>query len=77
VQSIAILIPTARVGTGIYQPNNIFLIEEIIAWLAGVGPKNAVIRLYNRSTACPLVFAELATAAYRLHNVYQRSSTIA
>jgi hypothetical protein len=56
VESIAVLIPTACVGTGMYQTNDIFysMIEEIIAWLAGVGPKNTLIRLYIKNNGQPL-----------------------
>jgi hypothetical protein len=56
VESIAVLVPTVCVGTGYFQPNQIFysLIEEIIGWLAGVGPKNTLIRLYNNNNGQPL-----------------------
>jgi hypothetical protein len=55
VEFIAILVPTVCVGTGHYQPNFIFysLIEEIIAWLAGVGPRNTLIRLYIQNNGQP------------------------
>jgi len=57
VSSIAVLVPTACIGTGIFQTNNIFyaLIEETIGWLACVGPKHTLVRLYleNSGQALP------------------------
>lgn len=56
VRSIPVLVPTACVGTGYYQPIDIFyaLIEEIIGWLARVGPKHTLVRLYRNSYGQPL-----------------------
>ena len=57
VTSIPVLIPTACIGTGSYQPEIIFyaLLEEIIGWLARVGPKNSLVRLYHQNHGQPLV----------------------
>lgn len=56
VRSIPVLVPTACVGTGYFQPILIFyaLIEEIIGWLAGVGPKYTLVRLYRDNYGQPL-----------------------
>jgi len=57
VESISILIPATCVGTGIFQPNLVFyaLLEEIIGWLARVGPKNTLVRLYHQNHGQPLI----------------------
>lgn len=59
VESIAVLVPTAYVGTGSYQHIHIFhaLLEEIIGWMAGVGPKHSLVRLYNRNNREPLAIS--------------------
>jgi len=51
VESIPILIPATCIGTGVCQPNLVFhaLLEEIIGWLARVGPKNTLVRLYHQN----------------------------
>jgi hypothetical protein len=56
VRSIPVLIPTACVGTETFQPKLIFyaLIEEAVGWLARVGPKNSLVRLYHNSRGQPL-----------------------
>jgi hypothetical protein len=56
VASIPVLVPTASVGTGIYQPIDIFysLLEEIIGWLACAGPKDALVRLFHQNHGRPL-----------------------
>jgi len=48
VTSIPVLIPTAFVGTDNVHTTLIFyaLVEEIIGWLARVGPRHSLIRLY-------------------------------
>jgi len=55
VEAIPILVPSACVGTGIYRPTDIFyaLLEEIIAWLARVGPKSTLVRLYLQNHGQP------------------------
>ena len=55
VESIPIVVPTVCVGTGTYQPIEIFyaLIEEIIGWLAHVGPKDTLLRLYRQRHGQP------------------------
>lgn len=57
VATIPVLVPTACIGTGSYQPHDIFysLLEEIIGWLAQVGPKNTLVRLYLKNHDHPLV----------------------
>jgi hypothetical protein len=47
IRSIPVLVPTACVGTNNIQPNIIFyaLSEEVIRWLAGVGPRHALVGL--------------------------------
>lgn len=59
VESIAVLVPTAYVGTRIYQHIHIFnaLLEEIIGWMAGVGPKHSLVRLYHQNNREPLAFS--------------------
>jgi hypothetical protein len=49
VMSTPVLVPTACVGTNTIQPNIIFyaLVEETIGWLAGVGPKHSLVRLWG------------------------------
>ena len=56
VTSIHVLLPTALVGTNQYQTSLIFyaLIEELIGWLAGIGPKHSLIRLYRNQNGQPL-----------------------
>ena len=51
VTSIPVLVPTAFVGTNTYQSNVIFyaLVEEMIGWLARVGPKHSLLRLYLKN----------------------------
>jgi hypothetical protein len=51
ITSIPVLIPRAFVGTDNYQTTLIFyaLVEEIIGWLAHVGPKHSLIRLYRKN----------------------------
>ena len=48
VTSIPVLVPTAFVGTNTYQPNFIFyaLVEELIGWLARIGPRHSLVRIY-------------------------------
>jgi hypothetical protein len=49
VSSIPVWVPRTCVGTNFIQPNVIFyaLSEETIGWLAGVGPKHSLCRLYG------------------------------
>ena len=49
VTTIPVIVPTVWLGTTILGHDDIFyaLIEEIIVWLAGVGPKHTLIRLYH------------------------------
>ena len=49
VTTIPVIVPTAWLGTTILAHDDIFyaLIEEIIVWLAGVGPKHTLMRLYH------------------------------
>jgi len=56
VSSIAVLVPNACIGTGIIKSNQIFyaLIEETIGWLACVGPKHTLVRLYLENNRQPL-----------------------
>ena len=51
VTTIPVTVPTACLGTTILGHDDIFyaLIEEIIVWLAGVGPKHTLIRLYHHN----------------------------
>jgi hypothetical protein len=51
VTSIPVLIPIAFVGTDNIQTELIFyaLVEEMIGWLACVGPKHSLIRLYVKN----------------------------
>src|SRR5258708_39236845 len=51
VSSIPVLIPSSSVGTGNVQLEVVFcaLLEEIIGWLAGVGPKNTLVRLFGNN----------------------------
>jgi hypothetical protein len=51
ITSIPVLIPRAFVGTDINQNTFIFyaLVEEIIGWLAHIGPKHSLLRLYRRN----------------------------
>jgi hypothetical protein len=57
VASIPVLVPTACIGTGIHQHYTIFyaLLEEVIGWLARVGPKNTLVRLYHQNHGQPPV----------------------
>lgn len=57
VTSIPILIPTPCVGTGFYEPADVFnsLVEEIAKLLAGVRPQNTLFQLYRQSRGQPLV----------------------
>ena len=63
IRSIPILVPAAWVGTGNIQPNLIFyaLIEEIIGWLAGVGPKHTFVRQYRNNNGEPLARSHSAS----------------
>jgi len=56
VTTIPVLVPTACIGTGCLQPHDIFysLLEEIIGWLAQVGPKNTLVRVYLQNQGQPL-----------------------
>lgn len=49
VTTIPVVMPTACLGTNILGHDDIFyaLIEEIILWLAGMGPKHTLIRLFH------------------------------
>jgi hypothetical protein len=49
--SIPVLIPIAFVGTDKVQATPIFyaLVEEVIGWLACVGPKHSLVRLYVKN----------------------------
>lgn len=69
VESIPILVPTACVGTGMIQPVHVFdaLLEEIIGWLARVGPKNSLVRLYHQNHGQPLGFSYMSDWQ-ELHN---------
>ena len=51
ITAISVLVPRAFVGTNMLVIQFIFyaLVEELIGWLAGVGPKNSLIRLYHNS----------------------------
>lgn len=57
VTTIPVLVPTACIGTGSYQPQDIFyaLLEEIIGWLAQVGPKHTLVRMYLKNYDHPPV----------------------
>src|SRR5258706_1836582 len=50
-KTIPIIVPSACLGTTILGHTDIFyaLIEEIIVWLAGVGPKHTLIRVYHNN----------------------------
>ena len=63
VRSIPVLVPTACVGTGTYQPVEIFyaLIEEIIVWMAGIGPKHTLVRLYCNNYGQPVARSHSAS----------------
>jgi hypothetical protein len=79
VESIPVVVPTACVGTGIYQPIEIFyaLIEEIIGWLAHVGPKDTLVRLYHQYHGQPPTRSyslNWQQAAQWLLVVYQQTS---
>ena len=54
--SIPVLVPATCVGTGRIQPSFIFYVlrEEIIGWLAHIGPKNSLLRLYHHNQGQPL-----------------------
>ena len=56
VTTIPVLIPSAYIGTGSYEPVDIFycLLEGVISWLAGTGPIHTLIQLYRRSHGQPL-----------------------
>jgi hypothetical protein len=56
IQSIPVLVPTACLGTVIYPINFIFyaLIEEMIGWLANIGPRHTLVRLYRDNHGQPL-----------------------
>ena len=56
VTSIPVLVPNVCLRTNTYQTNHIFyaLIEEVIGWLAGVGPKHTLVRLYLENHGQPL-----------------------
>ena len=56
VTSIPVLLPTAFVGTNQCQTFLIFyaLIEEVIGWLAHIGPKHSLIRLHQQNNGQPL-----------------------
>ena len=51
VKTIPVLVPNACLGTTILGHTDIFyaLIEEIIVWLAGLGPKHTLIRVYHNN----------------------------
>ena len=57
VATIPVLVPTACVGTGRLQPLDVFysLVEEIIGWLAQVGTKSTLVRVYVQNQGRPLV----------------------
>lgn len=57
VTSIPVLVPTATIGTGLFQPTHVFysLLEEIIGWMAGAGSKHTLVRLYQQNQGGPLV----------------------
>lgn len=61
VTSIPVLVPTAIVGTNAYQNTYIFyaLVEELIGWLARIGPKHSLVRLYlnNNGQQLPRSYA--------------------
>ena len=48
VTAIPVLVPSAMMGTNQYQTPLIFysLVEELIGWLARIGPKHSLVRLY-------------------------------
>ncbi len=56
VTSISVLLPTAFAGTNQCQTSLIFcaLIEELIGWLARIGPKHSLIRLFRNQNGQPL-----------------------
>ena len=69
VMSIPVLVPNACLRTNKYQTTYIFyaLIEEVIGWLAGVGPKHTLVRLYLENHGQPL--ARLYSSSWqRLHS---------
>ena len=57
VAAVPVLVPTACAGTGCLQPHDIFyaLLEEIIGWLAQVGSKHSLVRVYVQNQGRPLV----------------------
>jgi len=50
VTFIPVLVPNAFVGTGIFGAKDVFssLMEEIIGWLSGSGPKHSLVRINRR-----------------------------
>jgi len=70
-RSILVLVPNACLGTGIYQTQYIFyaLIEEVIGWLACVGPKHTLVRLYLNNNGEPLP-RSYSSGWMRLHNSF-------
>jgi hypothetical protein len=57
VRTIPVRIPGVYIGTGTLQPGDIYssLIEEMISWMAGLGPKHSIVRLhYNHRLRLPL-----------------------
>ena len=56
ITSIPVLLPTALVGTNQCQSSMIFyaLIEELIGWLARIGPKHSLVRLCQQNNGQPL-----------------------
>src|SRR5258708_28938292 len=72
VDTIPVLVPTAGVGTGIFRPHDIFyaLLEEVIVWLARVGPKNTLVRLYRNNYAQPIA-RSYSLDWHLLHNGFE------
>jgi hypothetical protein len=56
ITSIPVLLPTACLGAGTYRATDVFcaLVEEIIGWIACVGPKHTLLRLYRDTYGQPL-----------------------
>jgi len=71
IRSIPVLVPTACVGTGTFPTHYVFnaLIEEIISWLAHIGPKHTLVRLYRNNHGQPLAHSH-STSWQQLHGAF-------
>ena len=79
VRSIPLLVPAACVGTDTFQSILIFyaLIEEIMGWLAGVGPNHIVVRLYCDDYGQPLARSRSPAGSSRIVAFYHSSTSSA